>query len=72
MSKESKYKQPSQEELDLMRRFSEICGKGMEIILACDNNPALINASTRMQESMMWFHSYVVNGGKMSKEGSSH
>lgn len=62
------YKEPTQEQLKLMQDYSELCGKAMDIILKCENNPMLQHASTRIQESMMWFHSYVINGGKLSND----
>jgi len=62
------YKEPDAEQLKLMQDFSDICSKGMEIILQCEPHITLQHASARMQESMSWFHSYVINGGKLNKE----
>jgi hypothetical protein len=62
------YKEPTDEQLKLMQDYSDLCGKAMDIILKCENNPMLQNSSSRMQEAMMWFHSYVINGGKLDVE----
>jgi hypothetical protein len=62
------YKEPTQEQLKLMQDFSDICAKGMELLMVCEHNVMLQHASARMQESMSWFHSYVINGGKLSVE----
>ena len=35
------YKEPTQEQLKLMQDYSELCGKAMDIILKCENNPML-------------------------------
>lgn len=62
------YKEPTKEQLTLMQDYSAICSQAMEIIMKCDNHITLQHASARMQESMNWFHSYVINGGKLSSE----
>jgi len=67
---EIKYREPTEEQLKLMREFSDICGKAMELILKCESNPALQNASTRIQEGMMWFHAYIINDGKIMEDKS--
>lgn len=59
------YKEPTQEQLKLMKDYSEICSQAMEMILKCEPHLMLQHASARMQESMSWFHSYVINGGKL-------
>jgi hypothetical protein len=68
MSDEITYREPTQEQLDLMRKFSDICSHGIQLIMQCEANPALMNSSTRIQEAMMWFHSYIINGGKLITE----
>jgi hypothetical protein len=62
------YKEPDAEQLKLMQDFSDICSSAMDLIMRCDQNIMLQHASARMQESMSWFHSYVINGGKTSKD----
>jgi hypothetical protein len=62
------YKEPSKEQLELMQEFSDICSKGIELVMKCEQNIMLQHASARMQESMSWFHTYVINGGKLTKE----
>jgi len=62
------YKDPTPEELKLMQEFSEVCSRGMDLIMKCEQNIMLQHASARLQESMGWFHSYVINGGKLSNE----
>lgn len=62
------YREPSKEQLKLMQDYSDICSKAMEIIMNCEQHITLQHASARMQESMNWFHSYVINGGTLVKE----
>lgn len=61
------YKEPSKEQIELMQDFSDICSEAIDLILKCEENITLQHASARMQESMSWFHSYVINGGKLKK-----
>jgi hypothetical protein len=62
------YKEPTQEQIKLMQEYSDICGAAIELIMKCEQNVMLQHASARMQESMSWFHTYVINGGKLSNE----
>ena len=62
------YKEPNKEQLELMQEYSEICSRAIDIIVKCEDSIMLQHASARIQESMGWFHSYVINGGKLSKE----
>lgn len=62
------YKEPTKEQLKLMQEYSDICGKAIDIIMKCEQHIALQHASARIQESMNWFHTYVINGGKLEKE----
>jgi hypothetical protein len=62
------YTQPNDEQLKLMQDYSNICSQAMELMMKCEQNIMLQHASARMQESMNWFHSYVINGGKMSSD----
>lgn len=62
------YKEPDQNQIDLMKKYSDICAQAIEMIMKCEQNIMLGHASSRMQESMMWFHSYVINGGRIDKE----
>lgn len=62
------YKEPTEDQLKLMQEFSDICSKAIELIMKCEQNIMLGHASARMQESMSWFHSYVINGGKLAQE----
>jgi hypothetical protein len=63
-----KYSEPTQEQLKLMQDYSNVCSEAIEILMKCEQNIMLQHASARMQESMAWFHSYVINGGKLSQE----
>lgn len=62
------YTQPDEAQLKLMQDYSNICSQAMELMMKCEQNIMLQHASARMQESMNWFHSYVINGGKVSNE----
>lgn len=62
------YKEPSQEQLKLMQEYSDICSEAMDIITKCEPHIMLQHASARLQESMGWLHSYVINGGKLIQE----
>ena len=62
------YKEPTEEQLNLMQDYAELCSSAMELIMKCEPDIMLQHASARMQESMSWFHSYVINGGKLAKE----
>lgn len=62
------YKEPSEDQLKLMQNYSDICSSAIDIISKCEPNLMLQHASARIQESMGWFHSYVINGGKVSSE----
>lgn len=62
------YKDPTQEQLKLMQDYADICSQAIDIILKCEPNDALKNASARIQESMGWFHSYVINGGALKPD----
>lgn len=62
------YKKPTEEQLKLMRDYANICTKAIDIIIKCENDIMLQHASARIHESMSWFNSYVINGGKVSKE----
>lgn len=68
MNKKIDYREPSTEQLKLMQDFSDICSQGIELIMKCEQNITLQHASARMQESMQWFHTYVINGGKINKQ----
>ena len=68
MSNEIQYKEPTKEQLDLMREFSDNCVKGIELIMKCEPGKALEHCSARLQEAMGWMNSYVINGGKLSQE----
>ena len=61
------YKEPTKEQLELMQEYSNICSQAIELILKCESNPILRDASVRIQESMGHFHNYVINGGKLDK-----
>ncbi len=65
MSNKIDYKQPSDEQLKIMQEYANICSEAMAIILKCKSNLAIQNATSRIQESMMWFHSFIVNGGEL-------
>ena len=65
------YKEPDAEQIKLMQEYSDVCSKAIELIMNCENHLMLQHASARMQESMSWFHSYVINGGKVSKQISN-
>lgn len=62
-----KYQEPSKEQIELMQQYSDICGEAIDLIMKCEDHITLQHASARMQESMSWFHSYVINGGKLKK-----
>ncbi len=62
------YKEPTKEQLELMQNFSDVCSQAMDIIMKCEQNIMTQHASARIQEGMSWFHSYVINGGKLSSE----
>jgi hypothetical protein len=62
------YQEPTQEQLKLMQDYSNICSSAIEILMKCEQHLMLQHASARMQESMSWFHSYVINGGKLIKD----
>lgn len=62
------YKGPSKDELQAMQEFAETSSKLLEIILKYESNLALQCATVKINEAMMWFHSYVINGGKLSNE----
>jgi len=62
------YKEPTQDQLELMQRFSNICSEAIDLILKCESNPILRDASVRIQEGMGHFHTYVINGGKLVTE----
>lgn len=62
------YKEPDEAQLKLMQDFSDVIAKAMDIILQCEQHITLQHASARTQEAMQWFHTYVINGGKLSKE----
>lgn len=72
MSKDIEYKEPSKEQMDMMQEFSSVCRQGIDIIMKCEADNALMNASSRLQEAMMWFNSYIINGGKILKVENSH
>jgi hypothetical protein len=72
MTHEIKYKEPTEEQKELMQEFSAVCSKGIHIIMKCEADNALMNASSRLQEAMMWFNSYIINGGKILKDGTEH
>ena len=60
------YREPTEEEIELMKSYSNVCSQALEIIMKCEENIMLSHASARLQESMSWFHTYVINGGKSS------
>ena len=62
------YKDPTPEQLKLMKEYADICSNAIGILLKCEPNIALQHASARMQESMGWFNNYIMNGGKLSDE----
>ena len=62
------YKDPTPEQLKLMQDYSDICSQAIDMIMKCEQNIMLQHASARMQESMSWFHSYVINGGKLESK----
>ncbi len=62
------YKEPTKEQIKLMQDYSDICSQAIDIIAKCENHITLQHASARLQESMSWFHSYVINGGKLVSE----
>lgn len=62
------YREPDQAQLKLMQDYSDLCSNAIDLIMKCEGNIALQHASARMQESMAWFHSYVINGGRLSVE----
>ncbi len=62
------YKEPTPEQLKLMQDYADICSQAIAIILKCEMNDALNHSSTRIQEAMMWFHSYILNGGALKPE----
>ena len=66
-----KYTDPTPDQLKLMQDYSDICSKGIELIMNCEQNIMLQHASARMQESMNWFHTYVINGGKIAKDNGT-
>lgn len=76
MTNEIGYTEPSKEQLDLMRKFAKVCREAIDIILKCETTAELQqplnNASARIQEGMMWFNSYIANGGKFTKDNNSH
>lgn len=63
-----KHKEPTKEQLKLMEDYTNVCSKVMDIIIKCENKQELLHASVRLQESMSWFHIYVINGGKLAQE----
>lgn len=62
------YKEPSQSQLELMQEFADVCSQAIAIIAKCEMNEALRHSSARIQEGMMWFHSYILNGGSIKAE----
>lgn len=63
--KKMNYKKPTDEQLQIMQDYAEICSNALQLILKCESNLAIQNATSRVQESMMWFHSFIINGGRL-------
>lgn len=61
------YKEPTPEQVALMKEYSNICSQAIEMVMKCEQNIMLQHVSARLQESMQWFHTYVANGGKLEK-----
>jgi len=72
MTSTVEYKDPSKEQLKIMREFSNICSQAVELTLKCRPDKTLDITSMKIQEAMHWFHSYIINGGGLEKDGSSH
>lgn len=62
------YKDPTPDQLKLMQDYSNICAQGLDLIMKCESHINLQHTAARMQESMHWFHTYIINGGKLASE----
>lgn len=65
MTDSVEFREPTAEQKSIMQSFANICSQAINIILACEGSVELQHASARIQESMHWFQSYIVNGGRL-------
>lgn len=68
MNKSINYKEPSEQQLEAMQEFANICSTLLTILLKWEHNLALQNCTTKVNEAMMWFHAYILNGGALKAE----
>ena len=61
-------KQPTPEQMQEMQEYAEICAKAMEFLSKYEMNVASQQASIKIQESMFWAHSFLLNGGAIRVE----
>lgn len=61
------YKNPTPEQLTAMREYADLCTNALAMINRYQaNNMAAQSAIIRLQESMQWFHSFVLNGAVLN------
>ena len=61
-------RQPTPEQLIAMREFADLCANALEFIGKYEMNLASQSASIKINEAMMWMHSFLLNGGSLLKE----